>query len=129
MKIIIAGSRTLDPEDDLVRNTVEDLLGMVEVGEVEYVTGCAKGVDQLPLIWRQAAITHNLTRIQVHEFPAQWKEYGKAGGAIRNKAMADFADVLVAVMTPGSKGTSNMIQTMLKLGKPVYVATIVKDDG
>lgn len=52
------------------------------------------------------------------EYPADWKAHGKAAGPIRNAEMAKIADVCIAL--PGGRGTEDMVNKMLGLGKPVY---------
>lgn len=110
MKVIIAGPRTLE-EYELIEQAV------VESGfEVtEEVSGTAKGADRLGELW---AATHD---VPVKQFPADWNNHGKAAGPIRNKQMGVYADALIAVWDGKSKGTKNMIDTMRKLKKPVYV--------
>lgn len=60
-------------------------------------------------------------KIPVKQFPADWDQFGKAAGHIRNKQMAEYADALVAVWDGKSPGTKNMITTMQSLNKPVYI--------
>lgn len=105
MKIIIAGSRTVDPE-----KWVEDIKFFISE-DFELVTGCARGADQIAYM-----ITKNPT-----EFPADWDRFGKRAGYIRNYNMAQYADVLIAVWDGHSKGTRNMIDIMLDMGKEVHV--------
>ena len=45
----------------------------------------------------------------VKEFPAQWNEFGKRAGYIRNEEMAKYADACVAFWDGESKGTKHMI--------------------
>lgn len=54
-------------------------------------------------------------------FPADWKQYGKAAGPKRNKAMAQAVEALIALYDGKSKGTANMIQEARKAGLQVYV--------
>ena len=60
--------------------------------------------------------------IPVESFPAEWKRYGRAAGAKRNKQMAENADTLIAFWDGESKGTKNMIDLMN--GKTVHVIMI-----
>ena len=57
-------------------------------------------------------------------FNADWNKHGRAAGPMRNKQMADYADVLIAVWDGQSKGTKNMIDQMNKLNKPVFIVWI-----
>lgn len=73
------------------------------------------GVDRLGHRWATA------NKIPIKPYPADWSRYGSAAGHIRNGDMAEYGDQLIAVWDGKSKGTGNMIATMRKLGKPVFV--------
>ena len=124
MKVIIAGSR---PPEDIRRNHTKLREWYTEhrgvVAEAvksskflidEVVTGKAKGFDFLGESWATDA------RLPIAEFPADWAKYAKRAGLIRNMAMAEYADALIAI-TYGTGGTAHMISAMKELGKPVYV--------
>ena len=81
----------------------------------EVVCGLAKGADTWGAEWARGL------NIPVKEFPADWNKYGRAAGPIRNKQMADYADAAIVFIWDNSRGSKNMIETMQKLGKPVYV--------
>lgn len=84
----------------------------------QVVSGMARGVDSLAVRWASA------NNIPVMPFPANWDEYKKAAGPIRNKQMADYADELLAVWDGESRGTKNMIDQMNSLGKPISIRRI-----
>lgn len=109
MKVIIAGSR------DIVYYSPQLTCAVIESGFdiTEVVSGCAKGIDTLGEEWAFGG------DIPVSRFPADWNKHGKAAGPIRNRQMAEYADAAIVIHN-GSKGSLNMIQTMKKLGKPVY---------
>lgn len=116
MKTIVAGSRELTS------------LGPVRVAFkrcswtiTEVVSGDARGVD------RMGEIVASALGIPVTKFPADWNKYKRAAGHIRNAAMAKYADALIAIWDGESPGTKNMIDTMRKLGKRVYVRTKRKE--
>lgn len=84
----------------------------------EIISGTARGVDSIA---ESIAVTKGYpTKL----FPADWDKYGKPAGAIRNKQMAEYADVLIAIWDGQSKGTKNMIETMNRLNKPVLLYLI-----
>lgn len=112
MKTIIAGGR--DYHDYAhVRKQLEHFRKNHDITEV--VSGGAKGVDALG---EQYAAEMNIT---LKIYPADWEKHGRAAGPIRNAKMAEYAEQLVAVWDGKSKGTKNMIETMNKHKKPVYI--------
>lgn len=131
MKLIIAGCRDHDVPlkemDRILRMsphwTNVNLSVYHGYDMIEIVTGGCRGVDHSAKAW---AMHH---RIPHREFPADWNTHGKAAGPIRNKQMAEYADKLVALWDGESRGTLNMIQTMTREGKPVFVWPIQKGRG
>jgi len=100
MKVIIAGGRDFN-DYDLLRKQCDHLLQNQVV--VEIVSGTAKGADQLGERYAKEK-EYKITR-----FPANWDEYGKSAGYIRNEEMAKYADALIAFWDGKSKGTEHMI--------------------
>lgn len=109
-KVIIAGGRDFD-DYDFLEKSIDEL--NIEIGEV--VSGKAPGVDTLGEKYAESK------GISVKEFPADWSSFGRAAGPIRNKQMAEYADVLVAFWDQKSKGTKSMINLALKNGLKVYI--------
>jgi uncharacterized phage-like protein YoqJ len=115
MKLLIAGSRSIS-NYFLVMGAVDQCVDLSEVEEI--VHGGAAGVDSMAIeVAGELGVTGKV-------FPADWEQFGKAAGHIRNREMAEYADVLVAVWDGESPGTRNMIKHMQKMGKPTYVVTI-----
>ena len=112
MRVIVAGSRDITDY-----RIVADAIAQSGFNVTEVVSGACPGVDGLGERWS----THALIRLA--RFPAEWSKHGRAAGPIRNAAMAEYADALVAV-TNGSPGTEDMINKMRALGKPVYVREV-----
>ncbi len=129
MKVIIAGSRTgvhIKHVIDAIKHaTQKESFTITEV-----VSGGARGVDKMG---ESLAQEHN---VRVRLFPAKWSDltvsrciiksnlhgkYNALAGHNRNTDMANYADGLIAVWDGASAGTANMINTMRKLGKKVYV--------
>lgn len=65
---------------------------------------------------------HNpeVSNLKLTKFPADWEKFGKVAGHIRNKQMAEEGDALLLIWDGESKGSANMKDNMIKLGKPVY---------
>ena len=62
----------------------------------------------------------------IERHPADWDQYGRSAGMIRNREMAKAADSLIAFWDGKSKGTANMIQTSEKMGLAVKVVRYEK---
>lgn len=110
-KVIVAGTRTFNDYDNLK----EILKAGYDIENLEIVSGGARGADKLG---ERFAHEHDLP---LKIFPADWNRYGKPAGMIRNKQMAEYADVAVVFWDGRSKGTANMIKQMCTLGKNVKI--------
>ena len=108
--VIIAGSRTIIDYDIVLEAIEESGYDITRV-----ISGTAPGVDSLGELW---AMKHG---IPYDRMPANWNKYGKRAGFIRNKEMAMVADCAVVIWDGKSRGSSNMIDEMIALDKPVFV--------
>ncbi len=127
MKVIIAGGRDFDNYDLLDKEVSSILNSMVNIpmddfelvsgGQVttDYTTGKKYGADYLG---EKYAKDNNF---DLKGFPADWNKYNKAAGPIRNKQMAEYADVLIAFWDGKSKGTKHMIELAKNKGLKVYI--------
>lgn len=107
-KVIIAGSRTITDYNEVL--TAYKTSGFEAV---IIVSGGARGVD---LLGERVA---NELKIPIQRFIPDWDTEGKKAGMLRNHAMGDYADVLVACYDGVSKGTKDMIDYMTRLKKPI----------
>ena len=110
MKTIIAGSRGVSDYQRIVKAVEDSGFQITEV-----VSGTARGVDRLG---ERYAEEHG---IPVKHFPANWGVHGRAAGPIRNVAMAEYAEALIAVWNGISAGTAHMIATAKTKGLHVHV--------
>jgi hypothetical protein len=110
MKTIIAGGRTINDYNLLLNAIAQCQFAITAV-----VSGKAKGADALG---ERYANEHNLP---IHEFPADWKRFGRGAGAQRNTEMAKNAEALLALWDGHSKGTKNMIDNAKRLGLTVSI--------
>lgn len=114
-KLIVAGGRDFD-DYPLLHKTLFELTSVTYADrKVSIVSGMARGTDALGF---RLARKEN---IQVYTFPADWDQYGKRAGFIRNEKMGAFADGLLAFWDGASRGTKHMIEYMQSLNKPVYI--------
>lgn len=112
MKLIIAGSRDISLTNLSMYHFVNYFFDYRNPSEV--VSGGAKGVDTYG---EEFAANRG---IPIKRFEADWYSHGKAAGPMRNKQMAKYADRLLLVWDGESRGSANMKEEMLKLGKPVH---------
>jgi Domain of unknown function (DUF4326) len=112
MKVIVAGSRTFENDDGKLTVMAYDDSGFQAT---EIVSGLARGPDTQAIEYIAEP-----RGIPVKPFEPEWDGLGKRAGMVRNMQMGDYADALVALWDGKSKGTKQMIEYMLSLGKPVY---------
>lgn len=112
-RVIIAGGRDFN-DYPLLAKTMDELLVNIR-DEIIIISGTAKGADTLGE--RYAAERGYSVRF----FPADWKNYGKKAGFLRNEEMAKNADALVAFWDGESRGTKHMIDLALRYQLKVRV--------
>jgi len=118
VKIIIAGSRNFS-DYILLKSVLDEFIDVISSEfkneDIEIVSGGAKGADSL-------GKTYAMDRgLKFKEFPADWDQLGRGAGYIRNKAMGDYGDVLIAFWDGVSRGTKHMIRYMKLQGKAVRI--------
>lgn len=115
MRVIIAGDREYDRYEEASEwmDVVDETFPLTGV-----ISGGARGADTMGEQWAKE-VGHSL-----EIFPAKWDEHGKAAGPIRNAEMAKAGDLLLAFLAPGSKGTRNMVETMIKAEKLCIVVPV-----
>ncbi len=120
MKIIIAGSRGITDikhvNEAMIASTAT--FHWLDTPIDEIVSGTAPGVDRLGEQWARSRA------IPVKRIPAQWDEYGRSAGHIRNAIMAEYADGAVIVWDGESRGTVNMANQMRQRNKPLYIYVV-----
>ena len=103
-KLIIAGSRTFDDYGRLDYEVKHFIVNKIKSKNVTIISGTASGADRLG---ERFAEKYNLELIKM---PANWDEYGKRAGHIRNEEMAKIATHCIVFIRNNSKGSVNMIQ-------------------
>lgn len=118
VRIIVAGGRDFG-DYQLTADTLDALLRELDTEKVMIVSGGCRGADALGEAYAEA---HG---IPVKRFPADWKNYGRAAGPIRNRQMAEYASqgkgILLAFWNGTSRGTASMISLAEKHGLDVIV--------
>ena len=114
MKLIICGSRDIErmPSETMTRaiHLLSWQGGWREPSLV--LSGGCRGVDSCGEAW---ATTMG---IPVRRFPADWS-LGKKAGPLRNQAMVDEADAVVAIMYADGRGTRDCVRRAIAKGIPV----------
>lgn len=110
MKLIIAGSRTLNVSPEFIISKVIEF----NINPSLIISGRAKGIDTSG---EQFAQLEGIP-IQIHA--ADWNTHGKSAGYIRNAEMAKAGDALLLIWDGKSKGSQMMKALMKKAGKPIY---------
>lgn len=108
-KLIIAGGRNyiLHRHDIRLLDLILEKHNIVEV-----VSGGCSGADLCGERWAEE------NYIKIKRFPADWDKYGKAAGPIRNREMAEYADIVA--LFPGGNGTESMKLEARKAGIKIY---------
>lgn len=134
MRIIIAGSRDFNDYSILrgeVLNVLKKLKSKgysIREEDIEIISGTARGADQLGEIFAEEF------GLSLSRFRANWDEFGKRAGYLRNAEMSKYAKqdeevgVLVAFWN-GSRGTKHMIDLANRDGLEVYVINFLLEDG
>lgn len=118
MRLIVAGTRTLDVNDGVLNGIMDHF----RLEPTLIVSGGCRGVDGCGKHWAK------VRGIPVRVFEADWDAMGKAAGPVRNRAMAAFATALLLVWDGKSPGSRSMRKAMMDLKKPVYEVVLRRAD-
>lgn len=114
-RVIIAGSRSItdaEPVHTAIENAPFDI--------DEVVSGCADGVDTLGEEWADANGV-SVVQFPPAEFRDEADDRGMPAPLVRNEAMVDYADALIAVWDGESSGTEFTIDYAQREGLPVHI--------
>lgn len=128
--ILVTGSRTwTNPVP--IWSRLDDL--QADLGHLTIIHGaCPNGVDLIAHVWAQEQMRLNPLRVREWPFPAEWKQFGKPAGYMRNDEMARLgADYCLAWIDAcdrfdcrkpkphGSHGASDCVDRARKYNVPV----------
>lgn len=114
-RLVVAGSRDFDDYTLLSAELDKLLAGKTNI---TIVSGTARGADRLG---ERYAAEHNL---RIERFPAEWEEYHKGAGPIRNMKMVQSADVVIVFWDNESSGTKNIIECARKQDIPYRIVRV-----
>lgn len=112
MRVLVCGGRTFKPGP----GDYALLAGYLMPGSV-LIHGAAPGADTFA-----AEFAQGLGFVEIHAFPARWKELGKIAGPMRNTQMLKEGKPDIVLAFPGGRGTSNMIAQAKASGIQVVVS-------
>ena len=108
VRIIIAGGRDFVNYDLLKLEAKRFILENGLIRPITIVSGCANGADKLG---ERFATEYNFF---IDRFPADWDQFNKRAGPIRNEQMAQNAKYCLVFWDGVSKGSANMIENAKK---------------
>ena len=111
MKLAIIGSRNIQ---------IDDLSPYIPSDCDEIISGGARGVDTCAA---EFARDHGL---KLTEFLPEYDKYGRAAPIVRNRAIAQAADEVLAFWDGSSRGTKSVIDFCKKTSKPCRVVMLQK---
>jgi hypothetical protein len=80
---------------------------------VVVIAGGARGADTLAVEWAKER------EVMVEVYMAEWDQFGRKAGPIRNQRMLDEGKPDLVVAFPGGRGTAGMIALAEKAGVEV----------
>lgn len=98
MKVLVCGGRNFD-DQKFVSLTLTRLDREKKITEI--INGGAAGADQCARRWA------NFYKVKLTTINADWENFGRSAGPIRNMVMIDLKPKLI-VAFPGGKGTEHM---------------------
>jgi hypothetical protein len=108
MKVGIVGSRTITNYE-----TIKEVLDKTLEKDDVIISGGASGVDSL------AEMYARLNNLSCEVYKAEWDNYGKSAGFIRNSKIVEESDYIIAFWDGISKGTLDTIKKAENVGKQV----------
>jgi len=116
MNILVCGGRDYLDYKTLTK-TLDSIVSIVEDPDtILIIQGGAKGADFLAKVY---AYCWGWGGLMCREFPADWKQYGKAAGGIRNQQMLDEGKPDLVVAFKGGTGTADMVRRAKEAGVEV----------
>lgn len=119
MRVLVCGGRDFS-DYELLRKTLHDLFVVYDEKPFPHlpenfvlIQGGANGADSLADQW---AFTYGICS---KSYAADWNQYGKSAGYIRNKQMLVEGKPDLVIAFPGGKGTAMMVRLAKETGVEV----------
>jgi hypothetical protein len=121
MKIIgIVGSRRRDAQEDFAA-CWNAFIKIYEEGDKIVSGGCPQGGDRFAeIIAEKFGLTIENGSLIIYD--ADWKQYGKRAGFMRNTYIAEDADIIIAVVANDrTGGTEDTLKKAMKFHKKIVI--------
>jgi hypothetical protein len=116
MRILITGSRTWTNKVSIADAIRQAWVDAGKPYRVTVVHGGARGADYI------ADVFAKRMRFHTEKHDANWEEFGKRAGYIRNQKMVDLgADICLAFIRNESSGATMCVELAEKSGIPVKI--------
>lgn len=107
-RVIVTGSRDWSDWEKLYAALMDEYRGWTCTSMTIVHGGCSTGADAFA---EQAAKLNAKLSVKSEIYEADWSQYGKAAGPIRNQRMVDDgADIVLAFPLESSKGTWDCVR-------------------
>jgi len=114
-RIAIVGSRYYRNYQYVYKKFSEILKDLeIDSKDVIIVSGGASGVDTTAKKIAKNIHSSSNNLVNYKEYNADWKEYGRAAGPIRNKLIVNESDIIIAFPYKASRETTNTINLTKK---------------
>lgn len=112
MRVLVCGGRDFD-DYKLIRQALDPLYLADKVDCFAVIQGGATGADKLARDW---CVNRGVDYLN---FAADWKQYGRAAGPLRNARMIAEGRPDLVLAFPGGRGTADMVAKARAAGIPV----------
>lgn len=120
VQLVVAGTREYSNRDEIFARLDKYHQRCKDAGtELIIIEGEARGPDLISREWAEAR------GVPFRPYPADWDEYGKRAGFIRNEEMAKVGTHVLAFWDGQSNGTNDMIERGLKYQRRVLVIPVI----
>lgn len=117
-RVVIAGCRDYTDYQEAKEYIDFCLSHIRKENHIIIVSGGASGADAMGERYADE------NGFAVERYPADWAQYGKSAGPIRNRQMAQAADYVICFWDGESRGTRSMIDFAEQYGKPIKIKRI-----
>lgn len=116
-RIVVAGCRDYC-DYEYFSKVIDKYMETHNIENAVFITGGCRGVDMLG---ERYANEHGFP---VERYEADWKQYGRAAGPVRNQKMAVSSDIVICFWDQKSRGTRSMIEYAKKYEKILHIESI-----